>query len=67
MVFYTLIGGLMTIKDISFTCYACTFSEGRATIYLFYPEGEWDEDKLSLEEALEAYPITEYNWIKGED
>lgn len=53
--------------DIIFDCYASRFSDGTATIFQFWPDGEWDEDKHSLEEALQAYPPAKYNWIKAEN
>jgi len=32
-------------------------------MFLFYPDGEWDEDKQTLEEALESYPPEKYEWL----
>ena len=41
---------------------------GYKEVYLFYPEdepynGNWDEDKLTLSEALKKYPKSEYQWF----
>lgn len=51
---------------IDFMCYEYTYPEGRCTLFQFYPNGEWDEDKLTLNEALERYPIGHYEWIHSE-
>lgn len=49
--------------NINFTCYSCIFDEGKRTLYLFYPDGRWDENKSTLEEALVAYPTDKFEWI----
>ncbi len=49
--------------DINFTCYSCIFDVGNRTLYLFYPDGRWDENKYTLVEALAAYPADKYEWI----
>jgi hypothetical protein len=36
-------------------------------MFQFFPDGEWDEDKLTLKEALEYYPVDKYEWIFLED
>ncbi len=48
---------------INFTCYECRWSDRHGTMFLFYPNGVWDEDKLAIEEALANYPIDKYEWI----
>ena len=35
-------------------------------MFLFYPNGEWDEDKLTIHEALRNYPVEDYEWINVE-
>ncbi len=53
--------------DISFTCHETTFDDtGKTTVFLFYPAGQWDEDKKVIEEALRDYPVDQYNWIHDE-
>lgn len=54
-------------KEIEFTCYASRFNEGLTTLFLFYPQGVWDEDKLTLEDALNKYPVEEYEWVYFSD
>ena len=53
--------------EINFTCYKYKWGDGVGTMFLFYPEGVWDEDKLTIEEALEHYPVDKYEWIFLED
>lgn len=53
--------------DITFICYAYKWDEGIGTMFLFYPEGIWDENKLTLEEALQDYPPTKYEWIHSDE
>jgi hypothetical protein len=48
---------------IDFLCYAYAWPEGSCTLFQFYPNGEWDEDKQTLKEALVQYPIEHYEWI----
>jgi hypothetical protein len=50
-------------KDITFTCYKYDWDEGTGTLFLFWPDGVWDEDKLTIHEALDRYPVSEYEWI----
>ena len=51
------------LRLIKFTCYEYNYSDGVTTLFLFYPDGVWDEDKLSLSDALNNYPISEYEWV----
>lgn len=37
---------------------------GETTIYYFYPNGVWDDDKLLYEDALIKYPTDQFNWIE---
>ena len=55
------------MKDILFNCYTCKFDEGETTIFLFWPDGEWDENKYMLEEALQEYPVEKFNWVKAKE
>jgi len=55
------------LKDVGFICYKYTWSKGIGTLFLFYPDGQWDDDKLTLNEALKNYPPKEYNWIHIND
>ena len=32
--------------------------------FLFYVNHDWDEEKRTYKEAIEAYPKNEYQWIK---
>jgi hypothetical protein len=50
-------------KDIKFTCYEYLWNEGVGTMFLFYPGGDWDEDKMTLSESLKKYPVDKYEWI----
>lgn len=54
-------------KPIRFVCYSCLFSDGEYAIFLFYPNGVWDESKRTIKEALRAYPIEEYEWLPLDD
>jgi len=54
-------------REVGFICYKYQWSEGVGTMFQFFPDGEWDEDKLTLKEALEYYPIDEYEWVFLED
>ncbi|MBS7671746.1 hypothetical protein [Croceicoccus gelatinilyticus] len=31
-------------------------------LFLFYPDGKWDESKRTLDEALREYPRHRYEW-----
>jgi len=53
----------MSKIDIDFVCYRYKWTEGVGTMFLFYLDGEWDEDKLCIDEALANYPVDKYNWI----
>ena len=56
------------MMDILFDCYKYYYEqEGETTIFMFWPDGLWDEEKYTLEEALSAYPPSMYNWIKMEE
>lgn len=33
-------------------------------VFMFYPNGSWDECKLTFEEALKAYPKSKYTWVE---
>ncbi len=50
-------------KPIKFTCYEYHWTDRHGTMFLFYPGDVWDEDKLTIEEALSHYPIDQYEWI----
>lgn len=51
--------------DIDFDCYLYTYgNDEKVTLFQFFPGGDWDEDKLTLEEALKKYPPTQFNWLK---
>lgn len=63
------------MKDIYFTCYEYSYNgnpekhlhfppDKRVTFFQFYPNGKWDEDKLTLPEAIEKYPPHKFNWLK---
>jgi hypothetical protein len=62
------------MKDILFNCFQHEYKgkpekhlhfppDKKVTLFLFYPKGVWDEDKLTLSEALERYPVNKYNWL----
>jgi hypothetical protein len=50
--------------DIEYASFKTQDHQGPWTVYLFYPYGVWDEDKLSLKEAETLYPKKKYNWVK---
>ena len=53
------------LEDIGFDLSDVLCEEDlKITLYYFYPNGMWDEDKLTREEALINYPPNKYNWIK---
>jgi len=55
-------------KQIHFTSYTANFDDDiSCTLFLFYPNGVWDEYKRLYNEAIEKYPPNEYEWIKLED
>ena len=49
--------------EIKFICYTACSDNGNWTRFSFYPSGEWDEEKYTIDEALKAYPTSEYEWI----
>lgn len=56
------------MNNIDFDCYF--YEDGnkeKYTLFQFFPNGVWDEDKLTLNEALKKYPPTKFNWLKIED
>lgn len=53
--------------DITYVTGQTIFDTGQETIYFFYPNGIWDEDKLTLDEAKKKYPDSKYNWILVKD
>ena len=53
--------------DIKYTKVKTVFDKGQEIIYFFYPDGEWDENKLTFHEAKTKYPTTKYNWILMKD
>ena len=56
------------MKNIDFDCYF--YEDGnkeKYTLFQFFPDGVWDEDKLTLNEALKKYPPTKFNWLKIEE
>lgn len=56
------------MKNIDFDCYF--YEDGykeKYTLFQFFPDGVWDEDKLTLNEALKKYPPTKFNWLKIKD
>lgn len=55
-------------QSVEFYCYPTTDSSGKYTIFMFYLDGLWDEDKLTLVEAIAKYPPDNYEWFKlGDD
>jgi len=54
--------------DIDFDCYFYAYGDNeKVTLFQFFPNGNWDEDKLTLEEALINYPPAQFNWLKIEE
>ena len=52
------------VIDILFNCYQYKYDDtGVCTLFIFWPNGVWDENKYSTDEAIEVYPPSEYNWI----
>ncbi len=57
----------MARKQIDYTTYEASSAEGPWQVYLFYPDGVWDEDKLTLGEAEKKYPPRDYKWVDVSD
>lgn len=56
------------MKQINYVTYEARFSDlGLDTVYIFYPDGVWDEYTYLYSEAVKAYPLDEYEWVKMED
>lgn len=55
--------GKMEREEIDFTCYEAYFGSHSKMIFMFYPNGVWDEDKLARCEALAKYPTSKYKWV----
>ena len=36
----------------------------KSRTFLFYVDRDWDEEKRTYSEAIEAYPKNKYEWIK---
>ncbi len=61
------------LKNIYFNVGNTTFADNTSAIFFFYekyippynntPKYTWDEDKLTINEAVVKYPPTEFNWI----
>ena len=54
----------MKKQPIDFHCYPTVDNSGAYTIFQFFPNGLWDEDKLTITEAITKYPLYKYEWIK---
>jgi hypothetical protein len=55
------------MKQIDYITYEVRFDDiGSQTAYHFYPDDVWDEYTYTYSEALEAYPLDEYEWVKIE-
>lgn len=52
------------LTRIEYRSHMAAGSDGPWRVYLFYPDGVWDEDKKTLEEAQKAYPKSRYQWVK---
>jgi hypothetical protein len=50
---------------IEYSSYETSFNGVRTRIYQFWPDGVWDENKYTLEEAQKAYPKSQYDWVKA--
>ena len=65
----------MPRKDISYSTYkiqdgARLDRRGNPlmiSIYQFYPDDVWDEDKLTRAEAEKKYPASDWRWVKHKD
>jgi hypothetical protein len=54
------------MKKIDYATYEARFDDiGLCTVYNFYPDGVWDEYTYTYSEALEAYPLDEYEWVEN--
>lgn len=51
------------MKVIEFTVYKSEDVHGELWLFLFYIDGEWDEWKWTLEEAIDKYPLDKYTWV----
>jgi len=54
-------------KVIKFLMYNYTSTEGQSPIVLCYEDGQWDEHKHTVEEAVDMYPPSIYEWVMLED
>jgi hypothetical protein len=50
-------------QDVIFTCYPYQYTEGLSTMFQFWVDGIWDEDKDTLEQGLKKYPADRWNWV----
>lgn len=57
----------MSKTQINYTSHESLSDDGPWTVYFFYPDGVWDEDKLTLKEAEAKYPPKKFDWVKIED
>ena len=50
------------MTDLLFDCYLYIQGNGEQyTLFQFFPDGVWDEDKLTLKEAIKKYGITRFH------
>lgn len=58
-------------ENIKFICYRYVYHTDNGnsvtTLFSFYPNGVWDEDKLTIDEAVVQYPPDKYNWIHSDN
>lgn len=52
---------------IEYRTYQSINREGPFTVHLFYPDGVWDEWKLTREEARKRYPSDRFEWVHRAD
>lgn len=57
----------MNIKEVKYARHLLKpVSASPYYLYLFYPNGLWDEYKRTEDEAEKAYPKSKYLWIEIE-
>ena len=53
---------------INFSCYVSYSDTDKTywTVFMFYPNGVWDDSKWTTEEAIRHYPPSKFEWIYQE-
>ena len=54
------------MRDVEVETYLMFFDKSTLEVLNFVVDGVADDENYTLEEAIKAYPKTEYNWIEME-